>query len=223
MKRNHFTFVGVAATILGVLMIVTTALAGPRLICKSVDIGSAPSLPWSNPSTLEGLKDYDVSHLANDTLALLNSNARVLVRMETIRRATIYAQRDSAVAAELLSKFRQRAAASANDALAQFDYGYLAASYKQIAWARSLGMTVWGRGDWQNPAEGIDGYANVKKAIALSGHSGEMEFAAALITAENSPSAHSEHLRNALAGAKDDPLLAQNIATQFPKTYAAKN
>lgn len=223
MKRNPFTFVGATATVLGVLMIVTSALAGPRLICKSIDIGSAPSLPWSNSSTLAGRNDYDVSHLVNDTLELLNSNTRVLVHMETLRRATIYAQRDSAIAAELLSKFRQRARAGANDALAQFDYGYLAASYKQIAWGRSSGMTVWGRSEWQNPAEGTDGYTIVKKAIALSGQNPEMEFAAALITAEGSPSAHEQHLQNALAGAKDDPLLAENIAAQFQKAFAAKN
>lgn len=223
MKRNNSTLVGSAATVLAVLLAAATALAGPRLICKSIDIGSAQSLPWNTLATLTGSNDYDVSHLVNDALALLNPTAPVLVRMETLRRATIYSQRAPSAATQLLLKLQQRAAANDHDALAQFDFGYLVACYKQLAWARSSGMTVGGRGDWQNPAAGIDGYAAVKKAIGLRGQDPEMEFAAALISAEDSPSQHLQHLQNAIAGSKDDPLLAQNIAAQFSKTLAVKN
>jgi len=63
----------------------------------------------------------------------------------------------------------------------------------------------------------------VKKAIAIGGQDAAIEFAAALMTAENSPSEHQEHLRKVMLGAKDDPLLAENIVNQFSKTFAAKN
>jgi hypothetical protein len=66
-----------------------------------------------------------------------------------------------------------------------------------------------------NPAAGIDGYVWVKKAISLRGEDPEMEFAAALITLSGPESAHREHLRKAIAGAKNDPLLAQNLSSEF--------
>jgi hypothetical protein len=47
-----------------------------------------------------------------------------------------------------------------------------------------------------------------------------MEFAAALITLSGPQEAHREHAQKAIAGAKADALLAQNLATRFngPKT-----
>jgi hypothetical protein len=42
-----------------------------------------------------------------------------------------------------------------------------------------------------------------------------MEFAAALITLPGPDSAHRDHVRKAMAGAKNDPLLAQNLASNF--------
>jgi hypothetical protein len=42
-----------------------------------------------------------------------------------------------------------------------------------------------------------------------------MEFAAALITLKGPESDHRDHARRAMAGAKSDPLLAQNLASQF--------
>ena len=223
MKRNFSLIVGTTATIAAVLLAVTAVLAGPRLICKPIDIGSARSLPWSNPATLIGLADYDVKQLVGDTLALLNPATPVLVRMETLRRSAIYSQRDSAVASELVSKLHERAAANSGDALAQFDFGYLASCYSQLEWARTYGMTVWGRGEWHNPAAGIDGYAILKKAIALRNQDPAIEFAAALMTAEKSPNEHQEHLQKAKLGANHDPLLARNIASQFPDALTAKN
>jgi hypothetical protein len=203
------------------LALAATALAGPPLICHPIDIGSAQSLPWSNPATLTGLKDYDASHLIADTLTLLGPNTPVLVRMETLRRATIYAQRDPVIAKQLFLKLQERTTTNEKDALAAFDFGYLAACYKQIQWARSKSMTVWGQGEWSNPGADVDGYGFVKKAIRMRGQDAEMEFAAAMITTEGSQSEHQEHLRNAMAGAKGDSLLSENLANQFSKT--AKN
>jgi len=72
----------------------------------------------------------------------------------------------------------------------------------------------------QNPAAGVDGYALVKKALALRGSSqngddAQMEFAAALITLSGPADEHRQHAQKAIAGAKTDPLLAQNLATRF--------
>jgi hypothetical protein len=66
-----------------------------------------------------------------------------------------------------------------------------------------------------NPGANLDGYALVKKAISLRGQDPEMEFAAALITLEGPLSDHQQHVLKATAGAKDDPLLAQNLKSHF--------
>jgi hypothetical protein len=42
-----------------------------------------------------------------------------------------------------------------------------------------------------------------------------MEFAAALITLAGPENAHRDHARKAIAGATNDPLLAQNLASNF--------
>jgi len=42
-----------------------------------------------------------------------------------------------------------------------------------------------------------------------------MEFAAALITTESWKQDYSEHVEKAKAGMKEDPLLAQNVASHF--------
>jgi len=188
------------------LMFATSALAGPPLICHSIAIGNAQSLPWTSQDwNLSGTETYDVKKLVGDTLAILNPTMPVLVRMETLRRATLYAQKDPQVARELLAKLQARSSAAETaghpDALAFFDAGYLAEAYKQ--W---LGK--------ENPATGVDGYASVKKAIALRGQDPQMEFAAALIL-WNPKDQHREHVLRAAAGAKQDPLLAQNLAKRF--------
>ena len=185
----------------------TSALAGPPLICHPIEIGQSQSLPsidWNQ----KGTGGYDLKNLTRDTLAILDSNPAVLIRMETLRRATIYARQDSQVAKELLTRLHARAGASdaagRPEALAWFDAGYLAETYKQ--WI--------GRSE-PNPASGLDGYASVKKAISLRGEDPEMEFAAALITLKGPESDHRDHVRKAMAGAKNDPLLARNLASHF--------
>jgi hypothetical protein len=197
----------------GVLLIlsglITSAFAGPPLICHRLEIGNARSLPWTGTAwNLSGNENYATKNLASDTLAILDTNAPVIVRMETLRRATLYARKDPQAAKELLTKLYQRATAAETagrpDALAWFDVGYLAEAYKQ--WL----------GKEQNPATGIDGYGLVMKALALRGQSDpEMEFAAALITLQGPEQAHREHARKAMAGAKDDAILARNLSSHF--------
>jgi hypothetical protein len=186
---------------------VSVAYAGPPLICHPIEIGQAKSLPqidWNQ----KGTGGYDLRNLTRDTLSILDSNPSVLVRMETLRRATIYARHDPQTARELLARLHARAAqsdaGSHPDALAWFDIGYLAETYKQ-----------WLGKDELNPAIGLDGYAFVRKAIRLRGEDPQMEFAAALITLSGRENDHQDHVRKAMLGAKSDPLLAQNLASRF--------
>jgi hypothetical protein len=207
---NAHAFSRLAISTVAVLLGFTTfAQAGPPLICHAIEIGQAKSLPWVDFNHRDST-DYDLKNLSRDTLALLDSRTPVLVRMETLRRATIYARQDSQVAKELITRLQERAAnsdaAGRPDALAWFDVGYLAEAYKQ--WM--------GKGE-PNAAAGLDGYSWIKKAISLSGSDPEMEFAAALITLQGPDSAHRDHVQKAMAGAKNDPLLARNLASNFDR------
>jgi hypothetical protein len=196
--------INTAATL---LVLATSAQAGPPLICHTIQIGGAKTLPWVDLNP-KGDGSYDLKNLTRDTLAILNSSTPVLVRMETLRRATLYARQDPQVAKELLTRLHMRAAdsdaAGHPDALAWFDFGYLAETYKQ-----------WIGKSEPNPASGIDGYNCVKKAISLRGSDPEMEFAAALITLTGPESDHRAHVQKAMAGAENDPLLARNLASTF--------
>jgi|ERR1700733_2395753 len=202
--------IGVATVLLG---LTNLALAGPPLVCHAIEIGHAKTLPWVDLNYQQG-KGYDLNNLTHDTLEILDSNPSVLVRMETLRRATIYARQDPQVAKELLVRLHARAENSNADsqgALAWFDVGYLTETYKQ-----------WIGTDAADPARGLDGYAWVSKAIGLRGSDAEMEFAAALITLAGPESEHRAHVQKAIAGAKSDPLLAQNLASNFGRQSIAE-
>lgn len=186
-----------------------SAWAGPPLICHAFDIGNAKSLPWvSHDWNLTGGESYDTSALSKDTIAVLDSSRVTLVHMETLRRATLYAKKDAGAAKQLLLTLTARAEASERsakpDALAIFDAGYLAEAYKQ-----------WLGDGARNPANGMDGYMLVKKAIGLNSDDAQMEFAAALIALRFPAAERSEHAKKAIAGAKTDSLLAQNLNSHF--------
>jgi len=217
MRRNLVRCSRLAAGILAAMLILpAAALAGPPLICHTINIGSAASLPWTSDTwNLSGQENYDLSHLAADTLVLLTPNTPVLVRMETLRRATLYAQRDPRIAKELLLKLSARAANNNSDALAAFDFGYLIECYKQANWLFEKSSKGEVRGERSNPATGLDGYVWVQKAISARGPDPEMEFAAALITIDRSQEDHQIHAQKAMAGAKSDLLLAKNLASHF--------
>jgi hypothetical protein len=191
------------------------ALAGPPLICHPFEIGAAKSLPWGVGSDWRALKtDYDSSRLVEDTLALLAPETPVIVRMETLRRATIYAvwsKRDSEMrytlknenaARELLDRLLARTRTGKADALALFDAGYFIESWKNATDRRN--------------APALDGYGLVQKAIVQRGADGAMEFAAALITSMSSDrTAHRAHLQKALNAAPEGSLLARNLVQHF--------
>jgi hypothetical protein len=207
MKIQSSTLLRLLA-ISALMFIARALLAGPPLICHSFDIGSAKSLPWvSHNWNLSGAETYDGSKLASDTLAILAADRSVIVHMETLRRATLYARKNPAAAKELLTKITMGTkSANSEDtrALTYFDTGYLAEVYKQ-----------WLGDSSQNPAIGLDGYALIKEAIQLRGDDPQMEFAAALITLAGPTSEHEAHTQRAIAGAKNDPLLARNLASRF--------
>jgi hypothetical protein len=150
------------------------ALAGPPLICFPFDTHGARTLPMGPNGWRDVDPKYDVSRLVDDTVALLAPETPVIVRMETLRRATIYAASKPAIAVALLARLEERArtAPPASAALADFDFGYLVETYRQGAWAFKGALPS---------VEKIDGYAIVLKALALRPDP-QIESAAAMIT-----------------------------------------
>src|SRR5690606_37880101 len=149
------------------------ALAGPPLICEPFDIGTARSLPigpagggWSatDPS-------YDRSRLVADTLALLAPATPTLVRMETLRRATMYVGKDDAAARRLLAALQERAATARpgrDAAIARFDVGYLVETYRQLSGPdRPLAHVI----------GSLDGYAMTTEALRVVQDDPAMHFA----------------------------------------------
>jgi hypothetical protein len=195
-------------TLAAVLLAARPALAGPPLLCFPFEIGHARSLPVGTGSWHAVDPRYDASRLVDDTLALLTPDAPVIVRMETLRRATLYAAKDSARAAALLDRLQQRAAVrDANVALAVFDFGYLAETYKQ---AEFLSGTL------LKTAQAVDGYNLVAKAAALGGDP-EIQFALAVMTRGDTrvADAHRKHLAQTVVAAKTDALIQANFSKQF--------
>lgn len=205
--RSFWLSLGLVVALLGFQH---EALAGPPLICWPFQIGDAKSLPWGGTGWHDASRDYDLRHLTDDTLALLGPHVPVLVRMETLRRATVYAMRDSGVANDLLARIKSRALATdakrRPEALALFDLGYLAEAFKQTS---HISKRI-------SAAHGMDGYALVVKAIGLRGGDADMEFAAALMTIEHRHPAHQRHFERAVSGAAAGSLLARNLVSHFP-------
>lgn len=223
MRRKMFRSISLTLTsTLCLMAFQQAALAGPPLICHPFDIGGARSLPWSGPNWSHIDKTYNINRLVDDTLSLLTPETPVLVRMETLRRATVYGLmptadrtvnspvKDAAIARELQSRLKARIpdpgvkSEKKTTAIALFDYGYLIESYKQ-AGDGSQGVKL---------AGGIDGYGMIAKAIALGGGDPAMDFAAALAKADRAGS-HIPHLQRAAAGAPEGSLLARNLLSHF--------
>jgi len=189
------------------------ALAGPPLICHPFETRGGALLPWDATGARTNwnapLASYDTARLTDDVVKLLDSDALVLTRMENLRRATIYAQKDPAVARQLLDAVMVRAkSARTVGAQASFDAGYLIESYKQATHIREKkSETAWAAVD---ETLKIDGYGLVKKAMATVGTTNaEMEFAASLMT---QGSVSRDHRARASANAANDSALAVNLA-----------
>ena len=126
--------------------------------------------------------------------------------METLRRAAVYAGKDRAAGLELAGHLIARALASEgkgqNDRLAVFDAGYVVESMKQMSHITSVPTLA-----------SVDGYDWVKRSLPGLQDKLAAEYALGLIKADSSwPN---EHMRRAVAGAREGTLLAQNLLKHF--------
>ena len=207
-----------AIAVLAVLALALPAVAGPPLLCHPFDIGNAKSLPWDGTRAFwQGRADYRLENLVADAEALLTPSTPVIVRMETLRRAALYASADGEVANRLYAKLGERLRASQKpggrpDDLALFDFGYLTETYRQIA-ELDRGMNEFrGRGPALRKVIGsTDGYSMIKKTLGQPSTDPAMEFAAALMTGRRDEGAYRAHAERARAGASRDALLARNL------------
>lgn len=173
MFNRSFLAIGFCA-----LASVFIAQAGPPLICHPFNIGTAASLPWgasSNANWDNPDPSYNPRHLAADTLRVLDRNPPVLVRMETLRRATIYGEKDHAAASELLAALKKRATEQPA-ALSLFDYGYFVESIKQMQFKYKDDITG-----------GVDGVSYVHRALTMMPGSAEMQDALTRMQFGNKP------------------------------------
>lgn len=194
----------------------TPAVAGPPLLCHPYDTGNARSLPWDGTRGWSGdLPDYKLERLIADTDALLTPSTPVIARMETLRRASLYASRDRAIARELLARLVARAKAAeakgAPDALAWLDAAYVAGAFHQIS---MLGNSAGFRDRAVAAREALgdlDAYALVQRSIAARPEDPALHFAAALIASDRNRDAYRTHAEKARKGVSQDALLARNI------------
>jgi hypothetical protein len=144
-----------------------------------------------------------------DTEAVLTAEAPILTRMENMRRAAIYAMRDPQIANDLLKTVMARALATTTDSRAWFDAGYLIETYQQAVHLRDERkpeLRAWAAVD---ETIRVDGYSWVKKAMAMTAPSAEMELAASLMTQGTTANAHRA---KAVAAAPKGSLVARNLA-----------
>lgn len=211
---RSFVFAVIAT---GAVALARPAFAGPPLLCHPFDIGSARSLPWTGPGWSEGQAAYDVTRLAADTAALLTRDTPVVVRMETLRRAAIYASRDRVVAAEVLGMLTGRTRAfdpttKRPDALAWLDAAYYVEALRQIGHLATVQAFHDRAPQMAALVNGVDGRAMIEKAVLLRPDDPGVEFAAALINADTDRGAYLEHARRARAAADRDALVARNLS-----------
>jgi hypothetical protein len=205
-------------TLAALLATADVAMAGPPLLCHPFDIGTAKSLTWDNSHGWQGhVGATNMKTLVADTEALLTPDTPVIVRMETLRRAALYASTDATVASELMTRLQARAASAKKGALETFDAGYLIETFRQISH-----MKGWQRDDraqvqlaaLQSLVEKADGDAMIQQTLAARNGDPAIEFAAALI-AGSYPARRADyykHAEKAKAGAAQDPLLTKNLS-----------
>lgn len=207
------------ALLLSLLLVAAPAAAGPPLLCYPFDTAGAPTLAWGGKGWNQPRADYDLARLALRTEALLTSDTPVIARMETLRRAAIYASRDGAVARDLTARLEARIAATgaANArALALFDAGYFAETLQDIVRLQGYDMPGIGRVDTaalRAILKGRDGSTRIAQALALRPDDASLRFAAARVAhADDRKADVVSHARIAAAAATKDDLLARNIS-----------
>lgn len=206
------------AVLLGLSALSMPAHAGPPLLCEPFDTAGAPSLPWgagwNTPSPAYGL-----DRLVADTQRLLAADTPVIARMETLRRAAIYASRDGAVLRDLSARLEARVAAATGAsarALALFDAGYFRETLQDLLRLQRYDMPRTGRIDVAALRAQLareDGSVRIAQAVALRPQDASLRFAAALVARADERTDDAGRLAlEARQGLPGDALLARNIA-----------
>lgn len=216
-KSNKTLLCGLALSV--TMLFAPIAFAGPPLLCHPFDIGNAHTLAWGGPGWNQPRSDYDLTRLSSETEALLTPQMPVIVRMETLRRAAIYASHNGAVARDLNTRLAARAdkaSTPTTKALALFDAGYFTETLQEIV--RLQGYEMPGVGKVNTAAlraivAAGDGSVRIDQALALRPNDAAMRFAAALVASADQRKADAAtHKRIARLGAGNDRLLARNLS-----------
>jgi hypothetical protein len=202
-----------ASIALAMLALAVPALAGPPFICHPFEIGSAKSLPFDSKNWLGVRSDYDIHRVVADTDALLTPSTPTIVRMETLRRAALYASLDRRVAEALIAAFMSRVSKAEHAgepmAMALFDAGYVVEALSEI---EQFGNHM-NLGARDKTLAGLtysyEARPLLQKSAALQPGDAAIEFALGLIS--RAPE-NAGHFSKARAGAKQDALLASNLA-----------
>lgn len=212
--RSTFRTLAVASL---TLALTASLIAGPPTVCHPIQTpAGAEMLPAGQNRDID--PSYDRTRLVTDTLAILTPDQDVLVRMETLRRATLYVPDDPRTAFQLWSALQSRVLeAEANNeanAMAWFDAGYLAQTYAQLGAFNNLGMKM------------PSGYEWVVRARTLETdpeQGAKIDFALALMTSYLKVPGkkwaqhrnYEDHLRAAVTHAKADSPLGRNLSSNF--------
>jgi hypothetical protein len=201
---------------LAVVLAARPALAGPPLLCHPFEIGGAASLPWSAGSGWQNADAaYPLTRLVSDTQSLLTPSTPVVVRMETLRRAAIYAARDPQVAVQLFKALMTRmdgaGASGRAAALARLDAAYLVGALDELSRLSQSPEFAPRAPALRAIVQNTDAYTLAAKALSLQPGDPAMEFATALIASDRHREAYAQHAEKARAGAAQDALLARNI------------
>jgi hypothetical protein len=209
MRRNTL----IASFALAALAAALPALAGPPFTCHMFDIGSAKSLPWTAQNNWLGMRDdYDFRHVVADTEALLTPTTPTLVRMETLRRASLYASRDRAVAEQLIAAMMSRVhtADQAGQPIALFDAGYVIEALSEIEQSGNYTKQLAGTERvLAGLTRSLEARPLLEKSAALRPGDASIEFALGLIS--RAPE-NERHFQKARMAAPQDALLANNLA-----------
>ena len=164
-------------TVSAITLAATAVLAGLPLICERLEIGNSKSLPWKNVNAWNGADPaYSLASLTTDTLAILTPAAPLPLRMETLRRAAIYAATDAAVIESLTARLLARVAdtsLTANPKPTQwFDAGYFVEALRQLGSVfRFYMLSPNEKSQWQirGDAFALNGKPWIEQAIRLGG------------------------------------------------------
>jgi hypothetical protein len=214
-------FPGLPSIALVLLGLSASAWAGPPLVCHPIAIDGAVSLPFGD-GAYDTVAGYDRDELTRDSLALLTNDMPVLVRMETLRRASSMPlrmapqRRSDPGASERLDAPRPRCSGfrQGRIPLAWFDAGYAIETFKQTAYFSS-GETAPASNLNKGTMRDWDGVAWVAHALASRGNDPRCSSLWRLIRSMHDRVNQNESLRAAIDGAADGSLLAKNLLHHF--------